>query len=134
MKHAQGPDCPVCDEKLKLAHLGIASWFRRVKVLWPTLHVSSSWRDQQEQTALLQGGMTRAPWPKSAHNHMVEGKPCSTALDLFTIEPDGIGRWPWKTYVLIDDHNKTHQEPVVWGGSWKSLIDGPHFELASAQQ
>ena len=46
---------------------------------------------------------------------------------------DGKGSWMWALYEAI---NKAVQDaadelkvPVVWGGSWTSFRDGPHFEL-----
>jgi peptidoglycan L-alanyl-D-glutamate endopeptidase CwlK len=45
----------------------------------------------------------------------------------------GKGSWDWELYEEI---NKAFQQAakelrikVVWGGSWTSLRDGPHFEL-----
>ncbi|QQP86928.1 M15 family metallopeptidase [Entomomonas asaccharolytica] len=41
--------------------------------------------------------------------------------------------WDWKYYEEISKAFKQASEelsiPIVWGGSWKSLKDGPHFEL-----
>ncbi len=132
--HTHGSECAYCDKKLILAHPDIVAWYRRMKAKWINLHISASWRDAVEQTHLLQAGLTNAPWPKSAHNHTLLGKPQSLALDLFTIDEDGIARWPWKLYAMIAEYNRTQREPIIWGGSWKSIHDGPHFELASAQQ
>jgi len=46
---------------------------------------------------------------------------------------DGKGSWMWALYEAI---NKAVQDaanelkiPIVWGGSWVSFRDGPHFEL-----
>ena len=46
---------------------------------------------------------------------------------------NGKGSWIWELYEAI---NKAVQEsadelivPIVWGGSWTSFRDGPHFEL-----
>lgn len=46
---------------------------------------------------------------------------------------NGKGSWLWDLYEAI---NKAVQEaadelkvPIVWGGSWASFRDGPHFEL-----
>lgn len=42
-------------------------------------------------------------------------------------------RWDWPLYeklaVVILAAAKELQVPIVWGGSWKTLKDGPHFEL-----
>jgi len=46
---------------------------------------------------------------------------------------NGKGSWVWELYESI---NKAVQDaadelrvPIVWGGSWVSFRDGPHFEL-----
>lgn len=46
---------------------------------------------------------------------------------------DGAIRWDWPLYPLIADAMKRAaaelNTPIIWGGDWKSLRDGPHFEL-----
>lgn len=42
-------------------------------------------------------------------------------------------RWDWPLYPRIAAAFKAAAKesgvPIVWGGDWKSLRDGPHFEL-----
>jgi len=42
-------------------------------------------------------------------------------------------RWDWPLYSKLADAMKRAAKelntPIVWGGDWKSLKDGPHFEL-----
>jgi peptidoglycan L-alanyl-D-glutamate endopeptidase CwlK len=46
---------------------------------------------------------------------------------------DGQVRWDWPLYARIADEMKAAAKelnvPIIWGGDWKSLKDGPHFEL-----
>jgi peptidoglycan L-alanyl-D-glutamate endopeptidase CwlK len=46
---------------------------------------------------------------------------------------DGKVTWELKYYRVVADHIKAvavlSDVPLVWGGDWKSFIDGPHFEL-----
>ena len=46
---------------------------------------------------------------------------------------DGDVRWDWPLYARIADEMKAAAKelgvPIIWGGDWKSLKDGPHFEL-----
>lgn len=46
---------------------------------------------------------------------------------------EGRVRWDWPLYYLINEaYSQASCElsiPYVWGGSWKSFPDGPHFEL-----
>ena len=42
-------------------------------------------------------------------------------------------RWDWPLYHKIADAMKRAAKslgvPIVWGGDWRSFLDGPHFEL-----
>lgn len=54
------------------------------------------------------------------------------AVDIAVIV-DGKITWDIRTYKAVADHIKAiaklMQIPIVWGGDWKSFVDGPHFEL-----
>ncbi len=45
----------------------------------------------------------------------------------------GQGRWDWPLYSKLGAAMKaaaaTEGVPIVWGGDWRTLRDGPHFEL-----
>lgn len=45
----------------------------------------------------------------------------------------GVGRWDWPLYSALGAAVKKVAEaegvPIVWGGDWRTLRDGPHFEL-----
>ncbi len=47
---------------------------------------------------------------------------------------DGQGSWEWEYYEQIGEAFKAAADeldvPIVWGGDWQSLRDGPHIELA----
>lgn len=47
---------------------------------------------------------------------------------------EGKVRWDWPLYPRIAGAFKQAalelRTPLVWGGDWKTLKDGPHFELA----
>lgn len=42
-------------------------------------------------------------------------------------------RWDWPLYKTVATAMKVAAQqlnvPIVWGGDWKTLKDGPHFEL-----
>lgn len=42
-------------------------------------------------------------------------------------------RWDWPLYKQVATAMKVASQqlniPIVWGGDWKTLKDGPHFEL-----
>jgi peptidoglycan L-alanyl-D-glutamate endopeptidase CwlK len=49
----------------------------------------------------------------------------------------GAARWDWPLYATLGAHVKAVAAelnvPIVWGGDWKKLRDGPHFELSRAE-
>ncbi len=54
------------------------------------------------------------------------------AIDVVAL-PAGVVSWEWSYYQHIDDAvaqaANECQVAVEWGGSWKTLKDGPHFQL-----
>jgi peptidoglycan LD-endopeptidase CwlK len=46
---------------------------------------------------------------------------------------DGKITWDIRAYKAVAEHIKNVAKlmniPIVWGGDWKSFVDGPHFEL-----
>lgn len=54
------------------------------------------------------------------------------AIDLAAFV-DGQVRWDWPLYPRIAEAMKAAARELgvalIWGGDWKSLRDGPHFEL-----
>ncbi|EDV3611771.1 M15 family metallopeptidase [Salmonella enterica subsp. enterica serovar 4,[5],12:i:-] len=57
------------------------------------------------------------------------------AVDVFAY-PTAAGSWEWKYYEQIATAFKQAAKelniPVEWGGDWKTLKDGPHFQLPHA--
>jgi peptidoglycan LD-endopeptidase CwlK len=45
----------------------------------------------------------------------------------------GQGRWDWPLYTTLGATMKAAAKaegvPIIWGGDWRTLRDGPHFEL-----
>lgn len=129
MKHVNGTDyCPRCETFLELAHPRIVIWYRGVKKQFPDTHVCESFRNQEDQERDFACKHSEKHWPDSKHNKCFpSGTPASEALDLFRIDENGVASFPWRFYELIWDWS--HDEPITWGGTWKTLKDGPHFEL-----
>jgi len=54
------------------------------------------------------------------------------AVDLCVVI-DGNANWDFANYRTLADTMKSAAAqlgvPIVWGGDWKTLRDGPHFEL-----
>lgn len=57
------------------------------------------------------------------------------AVDVFAY-PTSAGSWEWKYYeqiaTVFKQAAKELNIPVEWGGDWKTLKDGPHFQLPHA--
>lgn len=49
----------------------------------------------------------------------------------------GKGRWDWPLYATLGAEIKAVATelgvPLVWGGDWRKLRDGPHFELCRTE-
>lgn len=57
------------------------------------------------------------------------------AVDL-AVWADGRVSWDFNLYVdlakVVKNVALRHGVPIVWGGDWRSLKDGPHFELINS--
>ena len=66
--------------------------------------------------------------------HVPESNACrmSCAVDLHAL-PSGVLSWDWKYYEQIATAMKQAARdvgvPIEWGGDWKTLKDGVHFQL-----
>lgn len=54
------------------------------------LTIVNGWRGEVAQNAAVKAHLSQTPWPKSKHNSMKNGKPCSRAAD-FGLFPDWTG-------------------------------------------
>ena len=116
--------CPLCEQKLTIAHPYLVNWFRTKKQAYPTLHISWAYRDPADQELAFQDGKTQLHFPNSAHN-----KVPSLALDLFSLTEDGIAAFPYPLYKKISDENKADRLSLIWGGDFKSIGDSDHFQV-----
>lgn len=85
--------------------------------------VTEGIRTLSRQKQLFAAGATRTMNSRHLTGH---------AVDL-AAKVNGTIRWDWPLYQKIADAMlsaaKQLQVPVIWGGSWKTFKDGPHFEL-----
>tara|TARA_R110002153_G_scaffold12867_1_gene48142 strand:+ start:2063 stop:2686 length:624 start_codon:yes stop_codon:yes gene_type:complete len=56
------------------------------------------------------------------------------AVDLLPIDPNtGKGEFAWPLYdklgPAVKEAARKEGVPIIWGGDWRTLKDGPHFEL-----
>jgi peptidoglycan L-alanyl-D-glutamate endopeptidase CwlK len=87
--------------------------------------VTEGLRTKERQAQLVKVGASRTMNSRHLTGH---------AVDLAaTIE--GEVRWDWPLYGLLSTimQQASNGVPIVWGGSWKSFRDGPHFQLDGRQ-
>lgn len=85
--------------------------------------ITEGLRTQARQTALVKAGASRTIRSRHLTGH---------ALDVAALV-NGQVRWDWPLYGRIAEAFKAAavdlKTPLIWGGDWKTLRDGPHFEL-----
>lgn len=85
--------------------------------------ITEGLRTPERQAGLVQAGASRTLKSRHLTGH---------AVDVAALV-DGKVRWDWPLYARISLAFKAAaaelKTPIVWGGDWKSLRDGPHFEL-----
>lgn len=122
--------CPGCQMKLKQAHPTLVKWFNEeIKPAFHQAHISWSFRNETDQDAFLAEGKTQLAWPLSAHNQMSGGLPEARALDLFVIDSSHVAQFPLIFYEAVNQYTIEKGYSIQWGGLWKSLGDGDHYQL-----
>ena len=85
--------------------------------------VTEGLRSPARQAALVKAGASRTLNSRHLTGH---------AVDVAAVI-DGLVRWDWPLYPRIAAAFKAAalelRTPIVWGGDWPRLRDGPHFEL-----
>lgn len=85
--------------------------------------VTEGLRTAQRQAELLKIGASQTMFSRHLTGH---------AVDL-AVKLRGEVRWDWPLYTrlgsIMKDCAISLGVPIVWGGDWESLKDGPHFEL-----
>lgn len=85
--------------------------------------ITEGLRSPARQAQLVRAGASRTLKSRHLTGH---------AVDVAAIV-DGKIRWDWPLYPRIAAAFRAAsvrlQTPVVWGGDWPRLRDGPHFEL-----
>ncbi|MFA4939170.1 M15 family metallopeptidase [Brevundimonas sp.] len=80
------------------------------------------------RTAVRQAALVKAGASRTMRSRHLTGH----AVDVAALV-DGQVRWDWPLYGRIAEAFKAAaldlKTPLIWGGDWKTLRDGPHFEL-----
>lgn len=84
------------------------------------------------RTAARQAELVRAGASQTVHSRHLTGH----AVDVVALV-GGKVRWDWPLYGYIASAMKGAAQdlgiPIIWGGDWRTLKDGPHFELPRAR-
>ena len=100
---------------------------REVRQKMPSAHIAWAFRGEKDQNDAFKRGASKLQFPKSKHNTMKEGRPCSEAVDFFELK-DGKASWDKAFFQKIADDNSS---PVIaWGGNWVTFKDYPHFQIS----
>ncbi|TFW15219.1 M15 family peptidase [Brevundimonas intermedia] len=85
--------------------------------------ITEGLRTATRQAALVKAGASRTLRSRHLTGH---------AVDVAALV-EGQVRWDWPLYGRIAQAFKAAaadlKTPLIWGGDWKTLRDGPHFEL-----
>ena len=85
--------------------------------------ITEGLRTAERQTALIKAGASRTTRSRHLTGH---------AVDVAALVESQV-RWDWPLYGRIAQAFKAAaldlKTPLIWGGDWKTLRDGPHFEL-----
>lgn len=96
---------------------------RAIEITPVDFAVTEGLRTRERQAELVEAGASRTMNSRHLTGH---------AVDLVAIV-NGKVRWDWPLYPHIATAMKAAAKElgvvIVWGGDWKSLQDGPHYEL-----
>lgn len=85
--------------------------------------ITEGLRTLERQKTLLAAGASRTLRSRHLTGHAID----------FAVLVNGKVRWDWPLYPPVGDAFKRAGRelgiPIVWGGDWPRLRDGPHVEL-----
>lgn len=126
--------CSACNAKIDTCHNTLKIWWEILSDNFPDCHIAIGFRSEQDQEAAVHSHLTHAPWPKSKHNRMENGKPSSWAIDVFRLDANGKAYFEpeyfEKIWKFIDTIQiQVNDRELFWGGLFTNLKDSDHFEL-----
>ncbi len=113
--------------RLSQVHPDLQRVVRRAAADWPRNRtrfvITEGLRSLARQQALYAAGASQTLRSRHLTGH---------AVDLAVVA-GGQARWDWPLYDRLGERLKAAAEvegvPLEWGGDWRSLRDGPHFQL-----
>ena len=111
-------------EKLNTVHPDLQLVMMQAITLTPIdFAITEGIRTAEKQRTLVIRGASKTMNSRHLTGH---------AVDVAAYIGRGV-RWDWPLYELIADSVKQAAKnlkiPIEWGGDWKRLRDGPHFQL-----
>lgn len=111
-------------DRLKGVHQDLVKVVKRAIELTPIdFMVTEGLRTLARQKELVAKGASQTMKSRHITGH---------AIDLAAL-PDGKLSWAWKDYETLNKAMQAAAQelgiPIEWGGSWRTLKDGPHFQL-----
>lgn len=104
-------------------------FFTWAKSKYPNLHIAWGFRGKDAQDRFLAQGKSRDAWPFSKHNNMINGKPCSLAIDLFQIDDNDKAVFDKNFYEMLYEEARASDFMIAWGGDFKKFPDYDHFQV-----
>lgn len=111
-------------DNLKGVHLDLVKVVKRALELTEVdFGITEGLRTKERQAELFKKGASKTLNSRHLTGH---------AIDVAAFIGNEL-RWDWPLYPKIAKAFKQAsfelEIPIVWGGDWKKLVDGPHFEL-----
>lgn len=117
------------EDRLNTVHPRLADVVRKAATYLDfDLMVVEGARTLARQAQLVAKGASRTMHSK----HIPDKEGWSHAVDLAPVL-DGEVRWDWPLFTRIHDAMQRAADAqgvaMIWGGSWRTFRDGPHWEL-----
>lgn len=111
-------------ERLSTCHEDLRRVFNLV-ILEFDCSVLCGFRNREEQERALIEKKTKAPWPRSKHNHLP-----SLAIDVvpYPVNWNDVHSFKVLSQVVLRIAHECNVK-IKWGGEWQELQDLPHYEL-----
>ena len=116
------------EQRLLGVHLDLCRVVRAARVASPfRFEISEGLRSKARQAELVKAGKSQTQNSRHLTGH---------AVDIVILNNDGSANWSFDRYKAVADVFKKEAArlgiKITWGGDWKTLRDGPHFELDRA--
>lgn len=110
--------------RLKGAHPDLVRLMTEAHKTTPIdFRLTEVWRTPERQAELKKAGASETLNSRHLTGH---------AADVVCLVGKEV-RWDWPLYVKLSKHIKAVAKKldiaITWGGDWKNLRDGPHYEL-----